>query len=336
MDLARAWLGVDPAAELLRRLGAADGDEAEITRGPAPDEGTGSFETVRVTTPTASASVQTGHAAILTDLEELRGIRVPYAELADRALGFGPGHAGRFYAATALADRVDDETFAVAARELAEAPDPARRRFAAEVLLMYGLYKEEDETAVRLEKAATDVLYRRVVVEEDPGVLAEIICGLGLHFDTRTVPEILRHARHPAPEIRAQVAAALQGMIPPGDTEALRTVLTLTQDEDRLVRRNAAVTLADSRTDTPGVRAALARLMDGADPDVALEGARGLGLRGDPRADIPLVGAFLNRAEDSEPEVHRAYEAIRRMPLERFQAARDALAGPDPAAEHRA
>ncbi|MYS22492.1 MULTISPECIES: HEAT repeat domain-containing protein [unclassified Streptomyces] len=332
MDLARAWLGVDPGEELLRRLGAANGDDARITRGPAPDEGIGSFEVVHVATRTAAASVQTGHAAILTELEEVQGIRVPYAELAERALTFDPGHVCRFYAASAVADRVDDETFVLAARDLTAAPDPGRRRFAAEVLLTYGLWKEEeDETTVRLEKAAGDLLRRRAAAEDDPGVLIEILCGLGLRHDTGAFPEILRRARHPDPEVRAQVAAALRGMVPPGDNEVLRTVLALAEDPDRRVRRNAAATLSDTRADTPDIRTLLARLMDDADPDVVVEGARGLGLRHDPRADIPLVRAFINRVEDSEPEVHRTWDVIRLMPADRFRAARDALDRPSPA-----
>ena len=326
MDHARRWLGVDPADELRRRLGAVEGDGVETRRGPAPDEGTGSFEAVEVTTRNGTACVQTGHAAILTELEELAGIRLPFAELACRALAFeDPDHVGRFYPAMALAARVDDETFALAAEDLAGSPDPARRMFAAEVLKMYGMYKEEDGTAVRLEQAAVDVLRRSAVAEDDPTVLVEVVCGLGLHGEARTLPEILRHARHPAPAVRAVVAAALHGMIPPGDTEALRVIIALTQDECPAARRNAACVLSDHPADTPGIRAALARSMDDGDPDVAVEGARGLGLRDDPRADVPLVRAFLSRAEDSVPEVHRAYDPIRLWSLERFQAARDGV-----------
>lgn len=261
--------------------------------------------------------------------EEIHGIRVPYDELADRALAFAPGHAGRFAAAAALADRVDDETFAVAARQLATAPDAGRRRFAAEVLLVYGLYAEGVEDADRLEKAAGEVLLRRAAVEQDPGVLTEIICGLGLHHEPRAVPAILRHAGHPEPDVRAQVAAALTGMVAPDDTEALGTLLALVEDRDPQVRRCAAATLADLPADPPAVRAALAGLLADPDPDVAVEGARGLGLRDDPRGDTVLVRAFDSRPPDSTPEVHRTYEAIRRMPLARFLAARAALAALD-------
>ncbi|MBY8876189.1 HEAT repeat domain-containing protein [Actinacidiphila acidipaludis] len=342
MDLARAWVGVDAGAELLRRLGGVEGDEARITRGPAQDVGTGWFETVHVTTsssssssstqssPSCSVSVQTGHAAILTELEELRGIRVPYGELADRAVAFEPDHVGRFYPAMALASRMDEETFTVAAAELTSASDAARRRFAAEVLVLHAV--SEDEPAVRLHQAAIDLLRRRAAVEEDPGVLTEILRALGLHDDTRALPQILRHAGHPEPEVRAQAAASLHGMVVPDNPEALRTVLTLTEDADAQVRRNAASTLSDVRADTPRIRASLARLMDDADPDVSVEGARGLGLRDDPRADLPVVRAFLDRPEDSVPEAHRAYEVIRRMPRERFLAARDAIEGRDSAA----
>jgi HEAT repeat protein len=332
MDHARAWVGIDPAAELLGRLGPADADGAEITREPAPDEGIGSFETVRVTTRTATASVQTGHVAILTEAEEHQGIRVPYDELADRASAFAPGHACRFYPAYALGKRLDNETLALAARDLEAAPDPNRRRFAAEVLVSYGVFEgQDDEAVVRLEKAAADVLRHCAAAEEDPEVVAAIVWGLGLHMDSRAVPEILRRAGHTDPEVRRQVAFALQGMVGPGDTEALRTVIALTEDSDRQVRMFAANVLSDTKADTPVIRVSLTRLMDDPDPDVAVEGARGLALRDDPRADIPLVRAYLNRADGGVPESHRTYDAIRRMPTERFQAARAAIENPDPA-----
>ncbi|MFI0937453.1 HEAT repeat domain-containing protein [Streptomyces sp. NPDC021020] len=332
-DLARAWLGVDPAAELLRRLGAADGESAEITREAAPDEGVGHFETVRVTTPLGTASVQTGHAAILSELEEKQGIRVPYAELADRALALGPDHACHFLVAITLTNRMDDETLALAAGELEASPDPARRRFAAEVLLLYGmpvLPDKEGETAERLDAAATEVLCRRVGVEEDPRVLAEIVNGVGLHYAVRALPDLVRHAGHPDRDVRLRVAGALHGLAEPDDTEALGALTALTQDMDREVREVAARSLSDVQADTPAIRASLARLMADSDPDVAVEGARGLGLRDDPRADIPLVRSFLGRDEDSSPECHRAYDAIRRMPVERFRAARAVVEGRDP------
>jgi hypothetical protein len=331
-DIARAWLGVDPAAELLRRLGTADGDEAEITRGPAPDEGIGSFEAVRVTTRTGTASVQTAHAAILTDAEDHHGIRVPYHELADRALAFDSEHACSFYPAYVLGKRLDDETLARAARDLEAAPSPDRRRFAAEVLVSYGVFEgDEDEAVVRLEQAAADVLRHCAASEEEPEVVAAIVWGLGLHMDLRAVPEILRRAGHTDPEVRRQVALALLGMVRPGDTEALHTVIALTEDPDRQVRMYAANVLSDTEADTPVVRASLTRLMNDPDPDVAVEGARGLALRDDPRADIPLVRAYLNRADDSPGESHRAYDAIRRMPTERFLAARAVVERPGPA-----
>ena len=128
------------------------------------------------------------------------------------------------------------------------------------------------------------------------------------------------------------VAAALHDMVPADDAEALGVLLALLADEVPDVRQRAATTVSDHDADTPAVREALARLLADADPAVALEAARGLGLRDDPRADVPLVRAHLDRPAGEIPEISRTYDVIRRWPLGRFLAVREALADPDPAA----
>ena len=94
LDIARAWLGVQPEEELRRRLGVSAADVVTVERAAAPEDGVGSAEVVRVTTPNGRAVVQTGHAAIATELEQAVGIRLSFEELmagvvisAARALG---------------------------------------------------------------------------------------------------------------------------------------------------------------------------------------------------------------------------------------------------------
>ncbi|MFJ9843387.1 HEAT repeat domain-containing protein [Kitasatospora sp. NPDC101155] len=325
IDIARAWLDVDPVIELLRRLGATDSDEVAVERRPAPDEGLGSAEAIRVSTPHGWASVQTGHAAILTELEEAHGIRVPFAELMSRGLAFDdPDHVGRWFPAMALAARVDDETFNLASETLTSSSDARQRHFAAEILLMYALYNE-DETAIRLEGETVELLRRRAVEEQDPTVLERVIAGLGLHHQVRSIPEILLHARHLEAEIRRAVAAALHQLVQADHTEAITALLSLAGDKNANVRRATATTLSDINADTPTIREALALLLDDTDPDVVLEAARGLGLREDPRADQPLMHAFLRIPPGEERGLSRAYDVVRQWSFERFCDVRDSL-----------
>ncbi|WP_125618992.1 HEAT repeat domain-containing protein [Actinomadura sp. WAC 06369] len=319
LDLARAWLGVDPEAELRRRLGA---DAVTVEREPAPDEGLGSSETIRMVAPHGSLEVRTGHAAVATELERALGIRVPFGELMARALAYDdPDHVGRWFPAAALAERRDDETFALAA-EAAASAERDRRHFAAEVLLRYGLDGDGPED---LAERTVDLLRRRAVLERDPSVLERVITGLGEHVRLRALPEIRMHAAHPAASVRGAVAFALWQFAPAGDTAALATLLALCRDRDAHVRRPAMLALADSGADTPAVRAALARGLDDPDARAAVHAARGLGLRGDRRADLPLVRAFLDAAEDGDPELSPAWDVLRGWPRDRFDRLREAL-----------
>ncbi|WP_424709751.1 HEAT repeat domain-containing protein [Kitasatospora acidiphila] len=325
MDIARAWLGVDPVAELRRRLGASDDDKVIVERWPAPDEGVGWAEVIRVSTPSGRATIQTGHAAIMTELEEAHGIRVPYAELTARGLAFDdPEHVGRWFPAMALAARVDDETFALTAEMLTSSPDAGQRHFAAEILLMYALYNE-DETALRLEGETVELLRRQALVEPDPAVLEQVIRGLGLHYKVHSIPEMLLHAQHPGAGMRRAVAVALHQLVQADHAEAISALLDLVGDENADVRRAAATTLSDIDADNPTIRETLAGLLDDADAGVILEAARGLGLRGDLRADQPLMRAFLSIPPGEDRGLSRAYDVLRGWSSERFCDVRDSL-----------
>ncbi|WP_429415797.1 ankyrin repeat domain-containing protein [Nocardia sp. GAS34] len=254
LDIASRWLTVDPEVELRRRLGAADGDEMVVERGQAPDEGLGSVETIRVSTPNGHLMIQTGHAAIATELEKSFGIRPAFAELMARGLTYeDPDHIGRRFPAWVLESRGDEETFVLATAAIVS-PDPRQRHFAAEVLLRFGVDLGDDVGS--LNDRTVDLLRRRAADEQEPTVLERVLVGLGHHFDARAMPEILLHASHPAAEVRAAVAFALQELASATDVEAFRAVVALCHDEDAVVRRNATLALAYIQPDSqwPGRR----------------------------------------------------------------------------------
>lgn len=322
LDRARAWLGVEPEAELRRRLGAASADAVTVERAAAPDEGLGTSETIRVLAPRGRLEIQDGHAAVATELERVLGIRVPFGELTARALAFGdPDHVGRWFPAAALAARADEETFGLAA-EAAGSADRDRRHFAAEVLLRFGL---DTDAARPLGERTVDLLRRRAVLEDDPSVLERVVTGLGEHARLRAVPEILTHAAHPAASVRGAVAFALWQFAPADDTAAIETLLALCRDRDAHVRRLATLALDDTGADTPAVREALARGLDDRDARVVVQAARALGLRGDRRADLPLMRAFLAASDGGEPELSPAWDVLRGWSTERFDRLRRSL-----------
>lgn len=323
LDIARSWLGVDPEAELRRRFGA-DGEETVVGRGPAPDEGLGTAEVIRISTPNGAAMIQTGHAAIATQLEDALNIRLSFAELMARGLTYeDPGHVGRWFPALYLQYRNDEETFALAAAAITS-PDPQQRHFAAEVLLRYGI--DNSDGPAPLADKTVAVLRRRAVEEQDPVVLERVVAGLGHHFDMRTLPEILLHAGHPVADVRAAVALALRQLVPADHVTGIETLLALCQDESAQVRREATSSLAMVEVDTPAIREAFARRLGDTDPDVVVEAARALGLRSDPRADKPLMRAFLSLPGGYDRELSRAYDVLRRWPMERFEEVRRSLA----------
>ncbi|MEV5830507.1 HEAT repeat domain-containing protein [Spirillospora sp. NPDC052242] len=124
---------------------------------------------------------------------------------------------------------------------------------------------------------------------------------------------------------RSAVAAALWQFAPADDTTAIETLLALCRDRDAHVRRLGMLALGDTGADTPAVREALAQGLDDRDARVVVQAARALGLRGDRRADLPLMRAFLDASEDGDPQLSPAWDVLRNWPTERFDRLRRSL-----------
>ncbi|MFF1834805.1 hypothetical protein ACFVXE_11455 [Streptomyces sp. NPDC058231] len=121
-------------------------------------------------------TVRDGHAAILTRLEELLGIRTSFEELMDRALTYpDQDHTAWCNATLLLAHRRDQETWTAAAA-LCTHPDPSRRLFGAEVLRLTHLFDDSDEDPFA--GPALDIFTDWSTRETD---------GLALHNDERCV-----------------------------------------------------------------------------------------------------------------------------------------------------
>lgn len=297
LRLARVWLTVDAEQELRRRLGAVD-DVAVVERKPVPvfaDSDHAGMVRIRVRTGDGRQDqVWTAHRAVVTLLEERLGIVTPYEELADRAMHTGdPESCDWDQAMTAIMHRPDlNEAFLWLAGRL-EHPRALERLFAAQTLH----YLSFDERP--FDGQAVDVLAARVRVESDPVVLYDLIGALGW-YSARARPdadlhEILPHARHEDPKIRARVAGELSQVVgstidsrPPAPTfganqAAMATLIELTSDPTPETRTVALRTLADSAADTPQVRESLLAHLDDEHSDARLEAAVGLVLRHDPR-----------------------------------------------------
>jgi HEAT repeat protein len=145
-----------------------------------------------------------------------------------------------------------------------------------------------------------------------------VLLGLGHHGDPAALPEILRHADNRDAGVRLRVALALVGLVPGDHTEAVRTLIALTKDEQAPVRDWATTALAGVDADTPGIRDALAARAGDPDPETVAEAARGLAMRQDPRAEEVLVRLLAD--EDPDGYAHdTAANAVRHLRDERLR-----------------
>lgn len=182
--------------------------------------------------PVAGNDQQTGHAAIATLLESALGIAAPAVELAARALRpADPDNDDWTEAATALGGRADEETFRAAAQWCA-APDPLRQAFGADVLGRLGTPR------------GLPILRALARGTDHAATARAAVTALARHADPTTLPEVLHHRGHPAPEVRRAVAGALSTLASTDRPETLAHLRTLAEDPDNEVREHAAHALA--------------------------------------------------------------------------------------------
>lgn len=287
LRVAREWLHLDPERELRRRLGLGRHGEAVVER-----ETVGGIDfqpratLLRVTAPDGRyAEVETSHRAIVTFLERAVGIRSARRELVDRALHYAePGSCDWSESLDAMTARLDlAPTFTWAGAAIAD-PSVDLRRFAADVLHTMSF----EERPFRA--AAVDLLRAMLRAEPDAVALDSAIGAFAAYSNNDAdLSDIVRHARHPAAEVRLRVAM-LGGVgrlhrggsfAPPPEVPV--ALVELTRDPEGLVRAGALFTLTEGGFDGSEIRRAMADRLEDEDGEARLQAAAGLALLGDPR-----------------------------------------------------
>ncbi|MEU9604212.1 ankyrin repeat domain-containing protein [Streptomyces sp. NPDC048057] len=302
---ARPWLERDVAQEVRTTLlDTWDDVSGTVTRRITEEGGvTVVVEVLRDGRTVGGRESQTGHPAVVTLLESALGIRTPYAQLADRALRCGHRAQDNWTEQVlALWARGDEETFQ-AAQAWCASTDPLRRAFGADVLAELG----GPDGAL----AGRAVQELRTVAREakEPVLIETTVAALGVRADAAALPEVLRHAAHPSPAVRLQVARSLAHLVTGDAGEGVTALITLSTDADADVRDRATASLAKSPADTPEVREALAARLDDPTPATSAEAAGGLARRQDPRAVPALVRLLADGAPDS-PAYETALAAV--------------------------
>ena len=130
----------------------------------------------------------------------------------------------------------------------------------------------------------------------DADVVVAAVSALGLLWDPRALPAILRHVGHPSANVRCCVASAIPGAAgDPPSPHAIEALIALSADPDGETRDWATFGLGSQLEDedTDAIRAALAARLDDPDGDTSGEALLGLGRRRDPRA-LPVLLARLD------------------------------------------
>ncbi|MFI1828623.1 ankyrin repeat domain-containing protein [Streptomyces sp. NPDC020412] len=302
---ARPWLERDVAQEVRTSLLDTWEDvTGTVTRRVSEEGGvTVVVEVLRDGRTVGGRESQTGHAAVVTLLESALGIRTPYAQLADRALRCGHRAQDNWTEqVSALWARGDEETFQ-AAQAWCASTDPLRRAFGADVLARL------DGPDGALSGRAVQVL--RVVTREAtaPVLIEAAVAALGVRADASSLPDVLRHAPHPSPAVRRQVARSLASLVTDADGEGIAALVGLSADPNAGVRDRATASLAKSPADTPEIREALAARLGDPDPATAAEAAGGLARRQDPRA-VPALVRLLADGTPDGPAYETALAAV--------------------------
>jgi len=283
-DIAAGRAYADVAAELERTAAAfVEGSAGSVVIVTTREDIGDAIQLIRVQVRGDDGSVtefamQTGHLAIVTDLETKLGMRVPFTELAERALS-GPAEGAVWWAvADALTPRADAETFAAAAR-LCDSPRLLERRLGADVIGMFG---NGDDMAKEpsFHARAVAILRRLADREHDPEMLKWVVTWLG-HRKAPALPELLSLVDHDGQDVREAVARNLPAIMSAGHPDGLAALIRLSRDPCERVRDWATTGLAIADQDTQAIRAALTARLDDPHLTTALEAARGLAARGD-------------------------------------------------------
>ena len=197
---------------------------------------------------------------------------------------------GRWAIIRELHDRTDRTAFD-AACELAGSADTLERVVALDVLAQIG-YRAGlpflEETLPLLIDASHD---------GDADVVAAAVTALGLLWDPRALPAIVRQAGHRSADVRSSVAFAIPGAAgDPPSPDAIGALIALSADSDAEARDWATFGLGSQLEDqdTEPIRDALAARLDDPEGDTSGEALLGLAHRRDPRA----LPALLARLDD--------------------------------------
>ncbi|MGV9600439.1 ankyrin repeat domain-containing protein [Streptosporangium sandarakinum] len=308
LSIAYDWLGTHLESALLEQLAERAPGDADFTVSRARAEDGTDLVTVTATRPDGGASeivCQRGHAAIATLLEDAIDVRPPFEELVERALPYRDvdEEAETWWTvADSLSRRADEETFEAAA-ELCVSEDPRRREFAVDVLSQLGAYtgsRFSDEGDLPFQERTLSILRRMAVTEGDERVLRSVLGALGNQADPLTLPEVLSIITAEGWTRTQADPAALAAVLPPGHTEGLELLMSMTGDPDEEVRYWATMSLAGLAEDGEPIRDALAARLGDDDLSTVAEAARGLARRGDPRAAQGVARVLAESDEDDD------------------------------------
>ncbi|MFE5804991.1 hypothetical protein [Streptomyces sp. NPDC056491] len=271
-DLARRWYETGVETELRRLTDSQD----PLVRSRVQDDEYDSVDEYSL----GGMAVRDGHAAILTHLEELLGIRTSFESLMARALNHNKDHAAWGNATMVLANRRDQETWTAAAALRAHSK-PSHRLFGAEVLRLTHLFDDSAEDAFA--GPALDLFTDWSTGEANPAVLTEVLVALGDHCDLRASAALVPYAGHADAGVRRAVAHGF-GTWPEAPAfleDVHEALLALMTDTDTEVRRAACLTVAEGRDRDAVLATAMAALLDDADRRVQVTAVYGLALHDD-------------------------------------------------------
>jgi hypothetical protein len=303
LRLARGWVGVDPVAELKRRL---DDAHAVVQRQVVAVDGHESAECIRATSADGRwIQIQTAHLAIVTYIEELLGVGASLDELMARALvDRDPNSVNWIQSWHSATNRQNCVATTRWAMGVLVQPDARARLFAAEVLhaLAVGSAPCRDEVLF--------LLRTRLTVESDADVLTRVITAFAEYNDLGLLPEIVAHADHPDPRVRRQVAEELcSALMSPASTQAGADLLaTLARDRDGRVRASAIRVLRTHAFEHPMTGRAVAANRGDPDPYVRPEVLSALARAGDATACAELA-RLADEAQPGSQLAMMAYDA---------------------------